>query len=408
MTKKHSQLNRQNSTMVIAQRAPAEDALTVLLTLGRLPKALDLARGFAACGARVLIADPHRRHLTGLSRATSQSFQTPAPRDDPSAYRDRLLDIIDREGVDLVVPVSEETLHVIPLLASAECPARVFGPTTEALRTLHDKLAFARLAGALKLAVPASYAAHRGEAAELCRRTATILKARASCAGDGLERLPLGTQPPPEKQTHRWIIQEQVAGEVHCSLSLVFNGEVVTTVAYRGPVQSGTVAVVFERLTDPSHYHDFAQRIAKATGYHGFLAFDFIASADQEPVAIECNPRVTSGIHFFNSTDLAAAILRQDPAAEIRAARASMQQQFYPALTETQQLVLAGNPQWRAALKHLLSARDVTFRWRDPLPFLLMPYAAWPIMVEAMFGKLSFGEAATRDIEWDADELVEL
>ena len=37
----------------------------LLLTLGRLPKALDVARGFADLGWRVVVAEPFKRHLAG-------------------------------------------------------------------------------------------------------------------------------------------------------------------------------------------------------------------------------------------------------------------------------------------------------------------------------------------------------
>ncbi|MEN9755617.1 MAG: hypothetical protein RLZ07_1999, partial [Pseudomonadota bacterium] len=36
---------------------------SVLLTLGRLPKGLDIARSFHRAGWRVIIADPARDHL---------------------------------------------------------------------------------------------------------------------------------------------------------------------------------------------------------------------------------------------------------------------------------------------------------------------------------------------------------
>ena len=51
----------------------------LLLTLGRLPKALDVARGFADLGWRVVVAEPFKRHLAGASRAVAQSHRVTAP-----------------------------------------------------------------------------------------------------------------------------------------------------------------------------------------------------------------------------------------------------------------------------------------------------------------------------------------
>jgi hypothetical protein len=42
----------------------------------------------------------------------------------------------------------------------------------------------------------------------------------------------------------------------------------------------------------------------------------------------------------------------------------------------------------------------VLFRFRDPLPFLLFTPMSWPVLRQALFEKVSLGEAATRDIVW--------
>jgi hypothetical protein len=52
---------------------------TVLITIGRLPKALDFARAFHARGWRVVVAEPFRRHLTGASRQVARSMQVTSP-----------------------------------------------------------------------------------------------------------------------------------------------------------------------------------------------------------------------------------------------------------------------------------------------------------------------------------------
>ena len=64
----------------------ASAASTALVTLGRLPKALDIARALQASGWRVIVAEPYARHLTGASRAVSRSFRVTAPTLDPDEY----------------------------------------------------------------------------------------------------------------------------------------------------------------------------------------------------------------------------------------------------------------------------------------------------------------------------------
>ncbi|MEE4299565.1 MAG: hypothetical protein V2J24_08990, partial [Pseudomonadales bacterium] len=88
---------------------------TVLVTLGRLPKGLELARALAGAGCRVIVADPFGWHLTRLSRAVARSVRVTAPNDDAGAFQRDLLRIVAEEGVDRVVPVSEEIFHVAEL-----------------------------------------------------------------------------------------------------------------------------------------------------------------------------------------------------------------------------------------------------------------------------------------------------
>ena len=87
-------------------------ARTVLMTLGRLPKGFEVARSFAQAGWRVIVAEPFAWHLARVSRAVARSYRVTAPNVDPARYRRDLGEIVAREAVELIVPVSEEAMHV--------------------------------------------------------------------------------------------------------------------------------------------------------------------------------------------------------------------------------------------------------------------------------------------------------
>ena len=67
---------------------------TVLVTLGRLPKGLEIARALAGACCRVIVADPFAWHLTRLSRAVERSVRVAAPALDARAFRRDLLEVI--------------------------------------------------------------------------------------------------------------------------------------------------------------------------------------------------------------------------------------------------------------------------------------------------------------------------
>lgn len=115
---------------------------TVLLTLGRLPKGLELARCLHGAGHRVLVADPFSLHLSKPSRAVARSFQVPAPARDQAAYLDALAHICRTQRVDLVIPVSEEVMHVALLADQLPVHTQLLCETHPTLLNLHDKFAF--------------------------------------------------------------------------------------------------------------------------------------------------------------------------------------------------------------------------------------------------------------------------
>jgi len=69
---------------------------TVLLTLGRLPKSIELIRGFSALGFRVLVAEPHPWHLSRLSNQVDGSFEVTSPVTDTPGYLRELREIVER------------------------------------------------------------------------------------------------------------------------------------------------------------------------------------------------------------------------------------------------------------------------------------------------------------------------
>jgi hypothetical protein len=234
-------------------------------------------------------------------------------------------------------------------------------------------------------------------ARDLADATDVIVKPTHSCSGRGVRRIPRGTPlPPPEPA----VVQRLLAGAEHSSCTLALEGRVRGTAVYRGTLMSGSVAVGFERVDHPA-IDAWIARFVAATGWTGFIAFDFIVDAAGTPWGIECNPRTTSGLHFFAEADLAAAIL--DPTHPLRFRPERRLQQFWSCVTETQDS-FGDWPRFRANLRHLFGTRDVTWRATDPLPLLTMPWTAWPIISEAKKRGVPFGEVATLDVGWNAVE----
>ena len=373
---------------------------TVLLTLGRLPKALDLARGFAAAGWRVVVAEPFARHLCGASRDVSARVQVPAPREGKLAYLEALAAVVRRERVNLVVPVSEEALHVAHLPPHLPTGVRVLAMPPEMVTRLHHKGGFIDFAEQHGIDVPGSAPLGSAKAQALVAESAVVVKPVHSCSGRGVVRLPRGAALPEADPAAPCIVQRFVSGAEFSTCTLAHRGRVRGTVVYRGLQMSGSVAVSFERVDHPA-IEDWVARFVAASGWTGFISFDLIEEEDGRPFGIECNPRTTSGLHFFAPEDLAPAVL--DAGHPLRFRPETRLQQFYSCLTETQLSLFRGGGLGRK-LRMLFGTRDVTWSSRDPRPFLTMTATSWPIIREAMARRATFGEVATLDVGWNGEK----
>ncbi|MEM0985796.1 MAG: hypothetical protein AAGJ32_06085 [Pseudomonadota bacterium] len=372
-------------------------AKTALLTLGRLPKALDIARALHGAGWRVVIADPFRRHLCSASKVVARCIQVRAPAEDPQGYIDDLLAICAQEAADCVVPISEEAMYAAALKAQLPSSVRFFGPDLETIRRLHDKHAFVTMAAALGLAVPETYHLGDADAQALADRTDCVAKRVFSSAGVGVDMISQGARLPAPTGAPV-IVQARLPGRHRSSLSLAHGGRVLGHVFYEGTVFSHTVAVAFRRIDAPD-LAAWCGRFIEAQGHTGFIAFDFIDDAAGVPHAIECNPRANSGVHFFDPAGLANALIAPETAPVIGHRPERLLQQFLPCLTETQGNIF--NREKRKNNWHFLTrSRDVTWDRKDPWPLVMMTPNSWAILKRSILKGESFGEAAVADIAY--------
>ena len=371
---------------------------TVLLTLGRLPKALELARAFKRAGWRVVIAEPFSWHLSRLSNAVDMSVAVTAPAVDRIRYLDDILRVAREQAVNLIVPVSEESMHVSAAHARLQPGVSMFAPSQQILLELHDKHAFIALAKRHGLDVPETFFSASAEAKALALNGPHVIKPIFSCSGKGVKIVKSAGALSADDIAPDIIVQRFIPGQVYSSFSIAHKGRTLVSALYKGTVMSGTVSVAFERVTVPGAKR-WIETFVEKINHSGFISFDFVESADGTIYAIECNPRMTSGAHFVHPDDFARAITDPDDPQPIRFKDQTLFQQFYPCLTETQKSFFRPGER-RHNAKYLCASKDVIWQANDPLPFLLMPFASYQILSMSIFKGLSFGEAATRDIEW--------
>ena len=153
-------------TKPFRSRQIASNPQTILISGGKMTKALQLARSFYNAGHRVILIETHKYWLTGhrYSQSVDRFYTVPDPRDED--YETALLEIVIREGVDVYVPVCSPVASYFDSKVQTvlEPYCTVMHVDVEMLQRLDDKYEFATDALALGLQVPKSYKIKIGRA----------------------------------------------------------------------------------------------------------------------------------------------------------------------------------------------------------------------------------------------------
>lgn len=389
---------------------------TVLLTLGRLPVALEIARAFACQGYRVVVAEPYKWPLCRLSNSVDKCFKTTPPNVDQQSYLDELLSIVSAENVDLIVPVSEESLFVTDLHSLLPDSVTLACMDSACLLNLHDKWRFARWARQHGLAVPHSVRADDEQTLDRLLTSDYVVKPRLSCSGVGVRFGRPGQALLTEEKTSRNLVQRRLTDKACSTFSIVIAGRVHTTICYQGLLQSGSVSVCFEKMEIPDEIAEFVQKAVGLLQYTGMISFDFMQNVAGRWLAIECNPRATSGIHFVSTDCLIEALLAvaNEHAGQRRFAVenpvecattlpvgtiGARRQEFWSCLGRVEGDLFKGRwngPGWR----RLFTTPDITWSRRDMKPFLLMPVVLAPQLWQAVSNRQPISELLMLDVGW--------
>lgn len=261
--------------------------MNILLTGTRAPATLDLARRLWREGVRVIGADSMRYPLGRFSKAFAAHYRVPSPRFHRREYGDALLRIVEAEKIDLLWPTCEEIFHVATLHEELSSRVRLFCDPITVLEPLHHKLKFALFAGenAPDYWAPADAPSGQKLVWKPC-----------------YSRFAVRTRLDRPPSTAGWMAQEFVAGEEFSSWALCIEGEVRALTFYDCPARAGRGAgCAFDPLWDEKAAA-FVGEIARSLHFTGSLAFDFIRSNTGHFRVIECNPRLTSGLHVLDAS----------------------------------------------------------------------------------------------------------
>jgi hypothetical protein len=377
--------------------------MRILLTGARTPFALHLTRLLTSAGHEVLLTDSSHHALASASRMKAGYRRTPSARFEYEAYARAIGGLVDEFDPGLVLPSCEEVFYLAHAFAAQGRSELLFAPSFELLAEVHHKARFAHLAQGLgygpeenqTLTSQAAVKAFSGDPAHFVFKP--VWSRFASRVLVGPERHELDDLiPTPERP---WLAQSRILGDELCVYAVMHHGRLVAMAPYRGLARAGKgTSIIFEAVEAPD-VEAFLVAFAAHTGWHGQISFDVIReTATGRLVAIEANPRATSGVHFFSAADNLPAAIIEGSTATV-SDRRTQAIKGMTALFGT--LSLVGLAARAPYFSNLISARDAYYYPGDGRVLFGQMGAMSELAEVSRRFKVNMQEAATYDMEWN-------
>ncbi|MEL7034431.1 MAG: ATP-grasp enzyme [Cyanobacteria bacterium J06592_8] len=398
----------------------AENPKRILVTGGKMTKALQLARCFHRAGHTVFLVETHKYWLSGhrFSNAVEGFYTVPAPKKDPEGFCQGLLDIVKREKIDVFIPVTSPVESYYCSLAkpllSPHCEVIHFD--TEITEMLDNKFTFIDKARQLGLSVPKSFLITKPEQVlEFDFEKDGSQYILKSIPYDSVHRLDLTKLPMssdaeieqfvkelPISEDKPWIMQEFIRGQEYCTHSTVRNGQIrLHCCSNSSPFQ-----VNYEQVENPEILA-WVTKFVKALNLTGQVSFDFIQAPDGTVYPLECNPRIHSAITmFYNHPGVADAYLTDAKSEdEVPIAPLAKSKPTYWLYHELWRLSeVDSGEKLQAWMRKITHGKDAIFEGGDPLPFLMVHHWQIPLLLLDNLRKLK----GWIRIDFNIGKLVEL
>ena len=306
-----------STTVTHPQRTPTAAtppvARTILVTDAARASAVSIIRSLGRQGCHVIAADSSRRSPGFRSRYAAEQFVYPAPQQNPSAFVAALEQFTAERPLDLLIPVTDETL--LPLAAAQarfDGRCRLAIPHVAALDVTTNKHKTLELARELGVPVPRTAVVETAAGALAAAATFSwpiVLKPLSSrlCTPNRIERLEVTYARDTDDLRRRMagfegrcsvLLQEYVAGE-GCGVEvLASKGRCLAVFQHRRlrevPITGGASSYRQSVPLNPDLF-DYTRRLIRGLDWTGLAMVEFKVGPDG-PRLMEINGRVWGSI----------------------------------------------------------------------------------------------------------------
>ncbi len=126
----------------------------VLVTDAEQRSSLAAVRSLGRAGHEVLACSASPRPLAGASRFCRKSLRVPDPLVDPSAFVQAIADAVEREGIEIVLPMTDVSAPLVLSLRESHPDLVIPFPELSDYRAISDKVGLVRVAAEIGVPIP--------------------------------------------------------------------------------------------------------------------------------------------------------------------------------------------------------------------------------------------------------------
>ena len=296
--------------------------LTAFVTDGDHRPALSIVRALGRRGVSVIVGDERASSLAASSRYCARRVRYPSPYRDRDAFVRFLHAFVQRERIDVVLPVTDVTTHAVCAnRAQLSRYSHLAVPSLEAFELVTNKACLLEHAGRCGVPVPQTHVVDgRAQLLEVIDRVTypAVVKPIRSRMKNGGGWVPGSAHYAVSREevehlfdthaylaSHPVLIQERIIGPGVGLFALFDRGTLVAEFSHRRlrekPPAGGASVLSESRPVDP-RLREFAVRILGSIGWHGVAMMEYKQDRRTgECVLMEVNGR------FWGSLELAIA-----------------------------------------------------------------------------------------------------
>lgn len=375
--------------------------MNILITGARAPIAVEMAKALNHEGHRIWMTDCLSNPLGKASPYSQAYIRTPAPRTNFAGFEASLVAACIQHEIDFIIPTCEE---VFWLAALRNLPARtqLRAAPLETLYLLHNKAIFAQMATDLGYGCTFSRTL---KSPEEVMEFANLVEMEHFVVKPAFSRSAINTLIAPSiKQLKKlqptteqpWLAQTRETGTEYCVYNVAHEGQLLMHVAYAPKYRAGNGSSVYFEPLRLEPLAQLSQAFIEATNFTGQISFDVIETMNGL-VAIDCNPRGTSGMHIAaqHPEALSHALLGHG---------AFLGQGYEPVMLSLPLLMYNPGMLWsKQGLEDIWRAKDAMRNCGIGLWSQMK--ASNEIFMKSLTSFKTFRATTTKDIEWNGEEI---